>query len=293
MRRYLKRTLRDFSSHAFLHSITVVTIALTILIAGALLLVVENGESVIASWKNGVRIMVYLKGGAAAAEVEGTGRSLETMAGVAKATFVSRDEALTDLMESMEGQASLFEGLETNPLPDAFEVEVTPEAAEWAQVKAMATAMAGLPAVDEVEYGRSWLARVSRLLGMVELAGVALAGLFFIVALFIVYNTVRLALYSRRDEIEIMQLVGATGGFIKVPLYLAGVLEGAVGSLLALLALWGAYALFASGTGGDADSFGLSFLSLGSMGGVFLYGIFVGWFGCFLSLREFMKEASS
>lgn len=293
MRRYLKRTLKDFSSHAFLHSITVVTIALTILIAGALLLVVENGESVIASWKNGVRIMVYLKGGASAAEVEGAGHSLETMGGVAKVTFVSRDEALTDLMESMEGQASLFEGLETNPLPDAFEVEVTPEAAEWAKVKAMATAMAGLPAVDEVEYGRSWLARVSRLLGMVELAGVALAGLFFIVALFIVYNTVRLALYSRRDEIEIMQLVGATGGFIKIPLYLAGVLEGAVGSLLALLALWGAYALFASGTGGDADSFGLSFLSLGSMGGVFLYGIFVGWFGCFLSLREFMKEASS
>jgi len=293
MKRHMKRTLKDFTSHAFLHGITVVTIALTILIAGALLLVVENGESVISSWKNGVRIMVYLKGGAASADVEGTGHSLETMGGVAKVSFISRDEALTDLMESMEGQASLFEGLGENPLPDAYEVEVTPEAAEWERVQAMAAAMVKLPAVDEVEYGRSWLARVSRLLKMVELAGIALAGLFFIVALFIVYNTVRLALYSRRDEIEIMQLVGATGGFIKIPLYLAGVLEGAMGSILALFVLFGAYALFASGTGGGADAFELSFLSLGSMGGVFLYGIFVGWFGCFLSLREFMKEASS
>ncbi|WP_300667007.1 permease-like cell division protein FtsX [Desulfoluna sp.] len=293
MKRYMKRTVKDFTSHAFLHSITVVTIALTILIAGALLLVVENGETVIASWKNGVRIMVYLKGDAGSAEVTEAGHSLETMGGVAKVSFISRDEALTDLMESMEGQVSLFEGLGENPLPDAYEVEVTPEAAQWDRVKAMAAAMMRLPAVDEVEYGRSWLARVSRLLGMMELAGIALAGLFFIVALFIVYNTVRLALYSRRDEIEIMQLVGATGAFIKIPLYLAGVMEGAMGSILALVTLFGAYALFAAGAGGGADAFPLSFLSLGSMGGVILYGIFVGWFGCFLSLREFMKEASS
>jgi len=293
MKRHMKRTLKDFSSHAFLHGITILTIALTILIAGSLLLVVENGESVIASWKNGVRVMVYLKDGASSTAVESAGHSLETMGGVAKVSFISRDEALTDLMESMEGQLSLFEGLGENPLPDAYEVEVTPEAAEWTRVKEMAAAMVRLPAVDEVEYGRSWLARVSRLLGMVELAGVALAGLFFIVALFIVYNTVRLALYSRRDEIEIMQLVGATGGFIKTPLYIAGVIEGAAGSLLALLALFGAYILFASKAGAGAGSFELSFLSLRSMGGVFFYGIFVGWFGCFLSLREFMKEASS
>lgn len=293
MKRHMRRTLKDFSSHAFLHGITIVTIALTILIAGALLLVVENGESVIASWKSGVRIMVYLKGGAGSAETESTGKALEAMAGVSKATFISRDEALTDLMESMEGQRSLFEGLEGNPLPDAYEIEVNPDVADWSHVQTMAAGMMRLPGVDEVEYGRSWLARVSRLLGMVELAGVALAGLFFIVALFIVYNTVRLALYSRRDEIEIMQLVGATGGFIKAPLYLAGVLEGALGSALALLALFVAYLLFASKAGSGADAFELSFLSMGSMGGVLLYGIFVGWFGCFLSLREFMKDASA
>ena len=293
MKRHMQRTIKDFRSHAFLHGITIVTIALTILIAGSLLLVVENGESVITSWKNGVRVMVYLNEGASSNQVEAMGRSLETMGGVAKVSFISRDEALTDLMESMEGQRSLFEGLDGNPLPDAYEVEVTPEAATWTEVKSMAAAMVKLPGVDEVEYGRDWLARVSRLLGMVELAGVALAGLFFIVALFIVYNTVRLALYSRRDEIEIMQLVGSTGGFIKTPLYIAGVIEGAMGSLFALIALFGAYLLFASGAGGGEGAFEISFLSLYSMGGVFLYGIFVGWFGCFLSLREFMKEASS
>ena len=293
MKRHMQRTVKDFRSHAFLHGITIVTIALTILIAGSLLLVVENGESVITSWKNGVRVMVYLDEGAPSGQIAAMAGSLETMGGVAKVSFISRDEALTDLMESMEGQRSLFEGLDGNPLPDAYEVEVTPEAATWTEVKAMAEAMVKLPGVDEVEYGRDWLARVSRFLGMVELAGVALAGLFFIVALFIVYNTVRLALYSRRDEIEIMQLVGATGGFIKAPLYIAGVLEGAMGSFFALLALFGAYLLFASGAGDGAGAFELSFLSLYSMGGVFLYGIFVGWFGCFLSLREFMKEASS
>ena len=292
MRDHMQRTLKDFTAHAFLHGITVLTISLTILIAGALLLVVENGTAVISSWKSGVTVMVYLHDGISSSEVEATGRSLETMGGVKGATFISRDEALTDLMESMAGQRSLFDDLGENPLPDAYEVEVSPEAAEWSRVEVMAASMVKLSAVDEVEYGRSWLARVSRLLGLVELTGGALALLFFIVALFIVYNTVRLALYSRRDEIEIMQLVGATGNFIKMPLYLAGIIEGGLGALIALMALFGAYLLFVSKVGGGVDDFVPSFLSIGAMGVVFLYGIFVGWFGCFLSLREFMQETA-
>ena len=291
MKRLLTRTFKDFTSNALLRSITVVTIALTILIAGTLLLVVENGEVIISSWKNGVKVMVYLKDGASSDAVNSVGRSLETMEGVARASFISRDEALTDLMESMAGQQSLFEGLDRNPLPDAFEVDITAEAARWEAVKAMATAMEKLPAVEEVEYGRSWFARISRILTMVEVAGMALAGLFFIIALFIVYNTVRLALYARRDEIEIMQLMGATDGFIRTPLYLAGIAEGALGSLFALFGLFAFYVAFARGAG-SAEIFELHFLSPGAMGATLLYGIFVGWFGCFLSLREFMKEAA-
>ena len=291
MKRCLSRTLKDLSSHGLLHGITVVTIALTILVAGSLLLVVENGEALISSWKSGVRVMVYLKGGTPSEAIEEVGRSIESMTGVDKAIYISRDEALTDLMESMEGQQSLFAGLSTNPLPDSFEVAFEADSLEWKEVKNLAEAMAHLPSVDEVEYGRSWLARISRILSMVELAGVALAGLFFIIALFIVYNTVRLALYSRREEIEIMQLMGATQGFIKAPLYLAGVFEGALGATIALGTLFVLFSLLAPEGLGE-HGFQLSFLSLKAVGVTLVYAIFVGWFGCFLSLREFMKDAS-
>ncbi len=111
------------------------------------------------------------------------------------------------------------------------------------QVASIAGQIGGLPAVDSVEYGQQWMGRFAGLLNLFRFAGMVLGGLFFIASGLIVANTARLVLYSRREEVEIMRLVGATDGFITAPFYIQGLIQGAFGCGIGLAVIYAAYAV--------------------------------------------------
>jgi len=291
MNRYYRRAIQDLISNRFLNSVTVVTISLSILIVSAFALFLANVGDLVNVWRQGVRMMVYLQPDLQRDRIPGLRAEIQSMYGVAETSFISKEEAIKRLREQMQRQSSIMVGLDHNPLPDAFEVRMIPTTQTEEKMETLAMALEQLPEVEEVEYGQQWIGRLTSVFNLFRLAGSALGALFFMAAVFIVANTIRLLIYARREEVEIMRLVGATDGFIKAPFYIEGMILGALGGLIGLGSLFLMYVVVSSNveaslTGG---SFNLRFLPLEMVGAILVSSIFVGWFGCYLSLKQFLK----
>lgn len=286
-----KRAIQDIRDHRFLNSVTIITIAISILIVSAFALFFVNANEIINSWKKGIKIMVYLKPDTPETKISELIRKIQHMDGIQDVRFISKNEAFQELKKQMKRQSSLFENLKENPLPDAFEILLKSSFQNQEKVEILATRIESLPQVDEVEYGQRWLGQFTNFFNLFRLTGYAMGSLFFMATLLIVANTIRLVLYSRRDEVEIMRLVGATDSFIKAPLYIQALIQGAFGGIIGLAVLFISFLLISSsmGQGISPGLFTIRFLSPGALCGIILVSIFVGWIGCYLSLKQFLK----
>jgi len=291
MRLYIKKALSDILDNRFLNTVTILTIAFSILIVSSFSLFILNTNDLLKSWKKSVRVMVYLKPSTAPAAFKFVEAKIKAMDGIEKVVFIPRAQALKQLKTQMDRHASLLDRLERNPLPDAFEVRMVADGRNLANVEELARKLERLVAVDEVEYGQKWLGRFSQVINLFSLAGYILGGMFLMAALFFVANTVRLVIYSRRDEIEIMRLVGAEPRFIKAPLYIQGLIQGLLGGVLGLGGLLAGYLAVSVRVqeGLGAGAFEIRFLPAAAYAGIILASMFVGWLGCFLSLKQFLK----
>ena len=289
---YFKRAIKDILDHRFLSTVTIATIAIAILIASAFALFFVNANTIVNSWKKGIRIMVYLKPNSSEKKVADIKSKIEGMNGVKNVRFISNKEALEQLKNQMKRQSSLLDDLQENPLPDAFEVRLTDDFQNQDKVETLAARLESLSQVDEVEYGQVWLGRFTNILNLFRLTGYAMGALFFAATVLIVANTIRLVFYSRREEVEIMRLVGATDGFIRAPFYIEGLIQGALGGIIGLAALFVLFVFISSNVDKDLTSslFAIRFLSWEAFLGILICSMFVGWMGCFLSLKQFLKQ---
>jgi cell division transport system permease protein len=288
---FFKRAIDDIFQNRFLNFVTIITISLTILIASAFILFFVNTGEIINSWKQGLRIMAYLKPGIHNADLTNLKRTIQSLDGVHTLRFISKQEAIDRLKAQMQHQSSLFENLTENPLPDSFEIRMTASAGSWQKIESLAAQIESLTLIEEVEYGRRWIGRFVRIISLLRLAGYAMGTLFFMATVFIIANTIRLVIYSRREEVEIMRLVGATDSFIKMPFYIEGLIQGAVGAAMGLVMLFISFFFISSNIeqGFPPALFRLQFLSPTTIGGILLGSMLVGWLGCYISLKQFLK----
>ncbi|OFX30621.1 MAG: hypothetical protein A2Z07_07055 [Armatimonadetes bacterium RBG_16_67_12] len=261
------------------------TIAVALAVAGAGFLVSANLVHVAAILESQVEVVGFLRRDTSAAQQQRVLAAVQAVPGVRSAVIVSRGEALRRLQRTFTSMASINSALPSNPLPDSIEVRV----AEARDVRAVAQALQQLDGVDEVTYGALVVDRLVALTRAVRISGIALAGLLAVAALLIIVNTIRLTIEARRQEIEIMTLVGATPGFVRGPFILEGALQGAGAALLSTIVITGGYAALAS-----QASASLPFLPVlapamvlpQSLALVWLLGIAVGIAGSEIGLRR-------
>ncbi|MBT8340805.1 MAG: ABC transporter permease [Desulfatitalea sp.] len=289
MKRYFQRAIKDLFDNRFLTFITVVTIALAILIASAFALFFVNAGEVLNLWQKGIRMMVYLKKETSEAARLDTKYRLQHIAGIQDAQFISKTEGMHRLKEQMAHHSALLENLKENPLPDAFEVKVSAATRTSDELQFLAERIQALPAVAEVEYGRQWIQRFTSIIHLFSLAGYAVGTLFFIGTILIVANTIRLVLYSRREEIETMRLVGATDRFIEIPFYIEGMVQGGVGTAAGLMILFAGYLTLASQFDTGSGLITVRFFAMVDCLVAVLGGVAVGCLGSWISLKQFMK----
>lgn len=292
MGRLFRRAIRDLHDNRFLSTATITTIALAVLTVGTFGLVFFNAEALLNTWKSGMRLMIYLQADTNENARLKTRHHLESLKAVKKIRFIPKEEALRMLTEQLKRQVSLLEGLNRNPLPDAFEVSLDPNALSPKDVEAVAAKIETLSTVASVEYGEEWFQRFTGIFNLLKMGGYVLGSVLTFAAVLIVANTIRIVLYTRKEEIDIMRLVGANDGFIKWPFYLQGIIQGALGSLMGLALLYIGFRFVSSQIqlGFTAGLFSLRFLSIHFLYGIFMTGMVAGWAGSFISLNHFLKD---
>ncbi|MEE4112920.1 MAG: permease-like cell division protein FtsX [Desulfobacteraceae bacterium] len=235
--------------------------------------------------------MVYLAPGTSEAQRLDTRYRLQTIAGIQSIRFISKEDALKLMKERMQRQTSLLDNLRENPLPDAFEVTLVTESNSPEKIEFLAQRIEGLPSVSEVEYGQQWIDRFANFFNLFKLVGYGLGAMFFMATVFIAANTIRLVLYSRREEIHIMRLVGATDNFIRFPFYLEGLIQGLSGGLIGLGMLFSAFSAIGSQFEQtlSAEMVAIRFFSMGTCVAILGGGMLTGLLGCFFSLKQFVK----
>jgi cell division transport system permease protein len=219
-------------------ALAVVAIALAMVVLGVLLLLTTNAREVLGRWTSAAELSVYLRDDATSEQRGAIEAMLDESAVVTAREYVSKPEALTRFRREFADLASLTSDFDDNPFPASLEVRVRPEAERDGRADALVRRVAAMAGVADVRYDREWLAKFSAVLGALRGAGFALVLLMGAAAALTVTAVVRLGLHARRDEIEIMQLVGSPYAYIRGPFIAEGLLQGGLGALIALAALW-------------------------------------------------------
>jgi len=213
------------------------TIALALFVLGGFLVVTANLERLGAEWSSAAEMSVYLEDQITADERRAVESALGPSDIVAAHEYVSKETALSRFKQTFSDLAGSIGTLGENPLPASYEVRLKSGPAAEAGVEALGAKLRETPGVADVRYDRQWLSRLMSAVAIIRGVGLAMGAVMTIAAALTVASVVRLALHARRDEIEIMQLVGAPSAYIRGPFVMEGVIQGGVGALVAVLAL--------------------------------------------------------
>jgi len=213
------------------------TIAIALFVLGAFLLITSNLQRLGDEWSRTAELSVYLKDDASAADRARVEQLLAPGEVVASYEFVSQEEALKRFKRTFVDLAGTAETVGDNPLPPSYEVRLQASDRARVGVDPLAATLRQSSGVSDVRYDREWLDRLLSAVSVIRSAGLVLGVVLTLAAALMVANVVRLALHARRDEIEIMHLVGAPMTFVRGPFVMEGVLQGGAGALVALAVL--------------------------------------------------------
>lgn len=265
------------------------TVLVTFFVLGTFTLVGLNFNKTIEDVADKIEIKVYLQDDIKLVNKREVEIKLSEQDGVKAVTYESKDEAFTKLKKDLEGNSGMLEGysLENNPLASSY--IVTLEDASYASN--VTKAVEDMTGVESVTNQQELIEKISRVVDFVQILGVILFFVFIGVSIFLIMNTIKLAVYSRRREVGIMKFVGATDWFIRWPFVIEGIIIGAIGSLLATAVLYfiyrGVFAFIASNLL-IANLVPVSFVLTTLLGGFLLGGIVVGAIGSIAALRKFL-----
>lgn len=263
------------------------TIALALFVLGASLAVTANLERLSAEWSSAAELSVYLRDDVTPEKRAAIEQMLAPGGVVASHEYVSKSAALARFKQTFADLAAAVDGLGDNPMPASFEVQLQPAGAGG--VETLAALLRQTDGVADVRYDRQWLSRLQSGIGLVRGAGLLLSAILTVAAALTVANVVRLALYARRDELEIMHLVGAPTAFVRGPFVMEGVLQGGAGALAALLLLGAAFyavrARYLVPLASAVNLSSISFLSVGTCALIVVGGMAVGCLGGLVAAR--------
>jgi cell division transport system permease protein len=276
--------------------VAIAMITISLLILGTFLLVSENLGRAVTRWQGSSRVTIYLEPDATPQQVQAVDAWLRAHRDFAGHHFVSKAEALQRFRSYFTNLSDVVGQLEENPFPPSFDCDVTPGTAQSRAFAAEVAELRAIPGVDQVQLDWDWVRRLRRLVDIVNIAGFIAGGILALAAAFTIANVIRLTMMLYREEIEIMRLVGATERIIRGPFLIEGILQGTIGGILAVGLLFACYVV-AQRTLPPASSLLWAFLFNGflpwqKLAALVAGGMFAGWFGSWLSVRETADEGA-
>lgn len=285
----LREGVRGVFLHGFMSFAAIWVTVACLLIMGTFTLVLYNLNEMIVELEQDNQVLVFIDDSYSRAEAKSVGSQINMITNVQKAEFISKEEALADFVAEQQDE-NLFAGLESSTLRDRFVVSM----ANNSLMRQTCEEIEKIEGVADVEAHYEISEGFQTIQQILNIASVIIIAVLFVVSMLIISNTVKLAMYDRKEEIAIMKMVGATNGFIRWPFVVEGFILGFTASVLAFFLQWGLYNFLVVQIAG-VDS--LQLISLVPFVEVIelvaiayaVVGFIVGVFGSLLSIRKFLK----
>jgi Cell division protein len=264
----------------------ITTVAITLFIVGFFLIIIYDVQGVLASVKSQVEVAVYLKDNITVELKTYLENEIRSWDEIAEVTYISKEQALEKFKVENAGSEILKE-IQGNPLPASFEVKLkSPEKVDQIALRFVTKDGAYVEGVDEVIYGQNYVQKIFSITAIAGSIAFLIIIILLLAAVVLIFNTIRLSIHSRRKEIEVMKLVGATNWFVRIPFIFEGFFEGFVGSFIsAVLLYFITNYLLIRGEKALADTMHIKDLAILGSGNVMLY-IYAGMIitGCLLGV---------
>jgi cell division transport system permease protein len=239
----LGEALRDLRRAGRVAISAILLISLSLAALGAFWLLSSNLGQAVAQFRERVKLVVYLKREPAEADANALVERVRRMPGVAAVRYVGKAEALGTLKQVLGKDAAVADSLAQNPLSASLEITPTEEGATAAGARALVTRLSTLPETEEVGGGVEWMDRFAQGQRLLWLFGLGVGAVLAGAAILTVATATALVLHARREEMEIMRLVGAPEHVVRLPLLMQGMMQGLIGAMLAVWVLIGCYAI--------------------------------------------------
>jgi len=286
---FWKESFYSLFRNKFMAVASVLTVTLSMFILGVFLCAVLNINHMATYLENQVEMTVYLKDGLNTEQVMAVGKKLKALPDLKEIKFTNKDQAMAEFKQRLGDQQGILDAINGNPLPSSYSTSfATP-----ASLKNAVSIVTQYPEVDSVQYGQDIIEQLYKVAQVIRIGGIILIVFLAGAELFIISNTIRLTVFARRREIQIMKYVGATNGFIRWPFIFEGMIIGFIGSGLSAFILWEGYKVVLM----EMAQAGLVFIPMiplwpfiGYMTVMLLAaGIIIGILGSTISLRKYMK----
>lgn len=294
--RYLtKEGFRNLKVNKLMSFASVTVLFSCLMLIGIAFMLLVNIEAFISGIESENVIMVYADVNLEVDDVEFVkiGSDLKAIANVGSVEIVEKDSAYREVLSELdEGLRGYLEGIDENPLPNAYRVTVS----DMTGFETVASAIKQMPNILRVHENSMLARQLSSLRDSVTYISIGIIALLLIVSLFIISNTIKVTMFSRRLEISIMKSVGATNSFIRWPFMVEGIIIGVIAGILATGAVWAIYELALSSMTSLLSSFGaaieVNFLDyapylVAAFVGI---GVFTGIFGSATSISKYLRE---
>ena len=296
---FLKEAGTSFKRNWVMSFGAIVTIFLSLLLIGVSLLIGSAANSLITGTENKVTIEVFIKDDANQADVQGLQRNLETNSMVKRVDYVNKEQALQIFKQQMQKSPDVINNLEGNPLPASLKIELN----DTHDVDKVVATIKASPEFKKIcdrpdspesslRYGQDIVQRLFNFTRVIRVVGIVFIVMLAVVSLIFINNTIRMAIYARRNELSIMRLVGASNWFIRMPFIFEGMIQAIIGALLAIgvimliqfLALPKIQSTIRFMSFGISNSF-IWLISLILIAG----GVVIGGLGSWLAMRRYLK----
>jgi cell division transport system permease protein len=283
---FLQEALTSLWRSRLINALSMGTIAVSLFVLGAFLTLAGNLNDVVTRWTQKVQVVFYLQDGIEGRVRESLENRLKEDPAVEGTVFVSRETALERFRSLFQDMRSLPDDLGENPFPASLEVTLRAGHESPAEVERLVRAFEKAPGVQEAQYDLLWIERLATAVRLVRGVGLFLGGILLLAGVFTISNVIRLTIYAREDELDIMRLVGATQAYVRGPFVMEGMIQGGLGGLLSLGLLAGALRFLARDLATASEILGRASITLPPGLGVLLVvgGMAVGVVGSLVSL---------
>ncbi len=277
----------------FPNLITIGIIAISMLIFSTFTLLAFNLASFLKIWEDKIEVVAYLKRGTPSSEVEPLLKKTRLLEGVEVVRYVSPYDAMAFMETKLGGQKNLLEGIQPAVLPPSFEIQLKKDYRNSTKMKEVVSYLRKIPQFEEIQYGQEWVETFSVLVHILRLIQWTLGGLLLVAIVFITSNTLQLTISSRREEIEVMHWLGTNPGFIRIPFYVEGLIQGLLGGGLAILFLFllhqGFFLYIPPSMQPWLAKIPILFLPMETLIWILLGGMVLGFFGSFVASMRVLK----